>query len=124
MDQKYINFRISDEMKSELNKVFDYEGIDWTSLAKAKIYDFVLAVESDHVPSLVDSTHLDVDTENKNKHLQIQISDSLKNRLDRAIKQFNEKNSKKINKTLVVLPYLFYLMKLSQEKQSKENESC
>ena len=68
MDQKYINFRISDEMKSELNEAFDYEGIDWTSLAKAKIYDFILAIESGQIPPLVDPLYLDEDKKNKNKH--------------------------------------------------------
>ncbi len=119
MEQKYINFRISDEMKSELNEVFDSEGIDWTSLSKAKIYDFVLSVESNKEPQLEDPSYLDVDKNNKNKQLQILLSGTLKDRFDNAIKKFNEENSTKINKTLVVLPYLLSLMKLSQEKQVK-----
>jgi hypothetical protein len=122
MDQKYINFRISDEMKSKLNEVFEREGIDWTSLAKSKIYDFVLMVEANHMTKLENPSYLDEDKKNKNKHLQILLSSTLKNRFDRAIERFNDNNQTKINKTLVVLPYLFYLMKLSEKNSLNKGD--
>jgi antitoxin component of RelBE/YafQ-DinJ toxin-antitoxin module len=106
----FINLRVSDPMKKRINRAFDLEGIDWTSLAKTAIYNFVRDVEAGKKPVLEDQKYREMDKERKTKYLQIQISEPLKKRFDEALKETN------LSATQVVLPYLLRIMAEAEQK--------
>lgn len=111
---KYLNLRVSDWMKNRINRAFELEGIDWTSLAKAKIYDFVLKVEAGEEPEMISTEYLKNDIQAKDKFLQIQLDSSLNDR-------FNDAASKKnISKTEILLPYLIKLTIQAEQRHGIE----
>jgi|GEM_PF-6213086 len=112
MEEKkaFINLRVSDPMKQRINRAFELEGIDWTSLAKTAIYNFVKDVEAGKKPVLEDQKYREMDKERKTKYLQIQISESLKKRFDEALQKMN------LSATQVVLPYILRIMAEAEQK--------
>jgi len=112
MDEKrvFINLRVSDSMKQRINRAFEQEGIDWTSLAKTAIYNFVRDVESGKKPVLEEQKCREMDSQRKTKYLQIQLSEQLKKRFDEALKKTN------LSATHVVLPFLFRIMVEAEQK--------
>jgi antitoxin component of RelBE/YafQ-DinJ toxin-antitoxin module len=114
MEEKkaFINLRVSDPMKQRINRAFELEGIDWTSLAKSVIYNFVRDVEAGKKPALENQKYREMDKERKTKYLQIQISKSLKKRFDKALNETN------LSVTQVVLPYLLRITVEAEQKHS------
>lgn len=112
MDEKrvFINVRVSETMKQRLNRAFELEGIDWTSLAKSAIYNFVRDVEAGKKPALEDPKYREMDKNRKSKYLQIQLSEPLKKRFDEALKKTN------LSASQVVLPYLLRIMAEAEQK--------
>lgn len=111
--KKYVNLRVSDYMKQRINAAFDREGIDWTSLAKAYLYEFTRQVEADLEPNLVNQEYLKHDQQpKKDKYLQIVLNSSIKERFQEAA------GKKNLTETAVILPYLIKLTLEFEQKYS------